>query len=50
MEGGACTPDPEESARILNLLAEIGLEGPRLAISHGSEDVLAQQPGGAAGP
>ena len=43
MEGGACTPDPEESARILNLLAEIGLEGPRLAISHGSEDVLAQQ-------
>ena len=43
MEGGACTPDPEESAKLLNLLAEVGLVGPRLAVSHGSEDSLARQ-------
>lgn len=43
MEGGTCTPDPEESAQILNLLAEIGLVGSKLAVSHGSEHVLARQ-------
>ena len=43
MDGSACTPDPEESAGILNLLAEVGLVGPKLAVSQGSEQVLARQ-------
>ena len=43
MEGAVYAPDPEESALLLNLLSEIGLVGPRLAVSHGSESVLARQ-------
>ena len=43
MEGGTCAPDPEETARILNLLSELGLVGGMLAVSHGSEQVLARQ-------
>lgn len=43
MEGAIYAPDPEESAQLLNLLAEIGLVGPGLAISHGSEQVLARR-------
>lgn len=43
MEGGACTPDPEVSAKILNLLTEVGLISARLAVSHGSEESLARQ-------
>ena len=43
MDGGACTPDPEDGAKMLNALTEIGLVGPRLAVSHGSEESLARQ-------
>ena len=43
MEGSACTPDPEVSAKMLNVLSEVGLVGARLAVSHGSEASLARQ-------
>ena len=43
MEGAIYAPDPEESAQMLNLLTEVGLVGPRLAVSHGNEQVLARQ-------
>ena len=43
MEGAIYAPDPEESAQMLNLLTEVGLVGPRLAVSRGNEQVLARQ-------
>ena len=43
MEGGIYSPDPEESAKFLNLLNEVGLTGAHLAVSHGSEGTLARQ-------
>lgn len=43
MEGGSFSPDPEETAKLLNLLNEVGLTGSRLAVSHGSESTLARQ-------
>lgn len=43
MEGGTCAPDPEESAKMLNLLSEVGLVGSKLAVSHGTEQSLAKQ-------
>ena len=39
----ACPPDPEEAAKLQNLLTELSLVGARLAVSHGSEMVLARQ-------
>ena len=33
----------QEAAAILNLLDEVGLKGPKLALSNGSEEVLSQQ-------
>ena len=43
MDGGTCAPDPEEAASLLSLLSELGLVGGMLAVSHGTEHVLARQ-------
>lgn len=43
MEGGTCAPDPEEAAKLLSLLSEVGLTGSKLAVSHGSKATLARQ-------
>ena len=43
MDGDVYTPDPETSAKMLNLLSEVGLVGAKLAVSHGTEASLARQ-------